>query len=136
MLNALEYLFPFKILIWKGTWFRIAKCRCFFPLHILQCLPIQDLTSSGGGSSVGGDGGNSSGVSKVSRALSQMFWPGGISEVQDVKYAIWGTSSKAILVDSSWHWFESLLWLAVAEVLLPAYRSFVKRFGCLSSYLK
>ena len=98
MLNALEYLFRFKILIWKGTWFRIAKSRCFFPLHILQCL-----TSSGDGSSVGGDGGNSSGVSKVSRALSHMFWPGAISQVQDVQYAIWGTSSKAILVDSSWH---------------------------------
>ena len=26
--------------------------------------------------------------------------------------------------------------LAVAEVLLPAYRSFVKRFGCVFSYLK
>ena len=26
--------------------------------------------------------------------------------------------------------------LAVAEVLLPAYRSFVKRFGCVSSYLE
>ena len=60
MLNALEYLFRFKILIWKGTWFRIAKSRCFFPLHILQCL-----TSSGDGSSVGGDGGNSSGVSRA-----------------------------------------------------------------------
>lgn len=26
--------------------------------------------------------------------------------------------------------------LAVAEVLLPAYRSFVKRFGCVFSFLK
>ena len=60
MLNALENLFRFKILIWKGTWFRIAKSRCFFRLHILQCL-----TSSGDGSSVGGDGGNSSGVSRA-----------------------------------------------------------------------
>ncbi|KAK7825378.1 exocyst complex component exo70a1 [Quercus suber] len=39
--------------------------RCFFPLHILQCLTIQGLTSSGGGSSVGGDGGNSSGVPRA-----------------------------------------------------------------------
>ena len=65
MLNALEYLFPFKILIWKGTWFHIAKFWSFFPLQILQCLTIQGLTSSGGGSSVGSDGGNSSGVSRA-----------------------------------------------------------------------
>ena len=121
MLNALEYLFPFKILTWKGTWFHIAKWRCIFPLQILQCLTIQGLTSSGGGSSVGGDGGNSSGVSRalvkdwliLSKIfigvfqvinVTKMFWPGGISQVQDVQYAIWGTSSKAISVDSSWHW--------------------------------
>lgn len=33
-------------------------------LQILQCLSIQGLTSSGG-STVGGDGGNSSGVSRA-----------------------------------------------------------------------
>ena len=52
-------------MIWKGTWFHIAKCRCFFPLQILQCLTIQGLTSSGGASSVGSNGGNSSGVSRA-----------------------------------------------------------------------
>ena len=51
--------------------------QCIFPLQILQCLTIQGLTSSGGGSSVDGDGGNSSGVSRALvkdwLILSQIF---------------------------------------------------------------
>lgn len=37
-----------------------------YPLQVLQCLSVQGLTSSGGsGSTVGGDGGNSSGASRA-----------------------------------------------------------------------
>lgn len=41
-----------------------------FPLQILQCLSIQGLTSSGGGSGAGGgDGGGTGNSSGASRAI-------------------------------------------------------------------
>ncbi|XP_027936889.1 exocyst complex component EXO70A1-like [Vigna unguiculata] len=89
---------------------------------ILQCLSIQGLTSSGGGSgTAGGDGatGSSSGASRAIvkdrfKAFNVMF------EELHQKQSQWTVPDTELR--------ESLR-LAVAEVLLPAYRSFVKRFG-------
>ncbi|BAT94623.1 hypothetical protein LR48_Vigan09g103000 [Vigna angularis] len=89
---------------------------------ILQCLSIQGLTSSGGGSgTAGGDGatGSSSGASRAIvkdrfKAFNIMF------EELHQKQSQWTVPDTELR--------ESLR-LAVAEVLLPAYRSFVKRFG-------
>ncbi|KAH1036945.1 hypothetical protein AAZX31_20G181100 [Glycine max] len=89
---------------------------------ILQCLSIQGLTSSGGGSgTAGGDSGtgSSSGASRAIvkdrfKAFNIMF------EELHQKQSQWTVPDSELR--------ESLR-LAVAEVLLPAYRSFVKRFG-------
>uniref|UniRef100_A0A7N2LHJ3 Exocyst subunit Exo70 family protein n=1 Tax=Quercus lobata TaxID=97700 RepID=A0A7N2LHJ3_QUELO len=84
-----------------------------------RCLTIQGLTSSGGGSSVGGDAGNSSGVS---RALVKDRFKTFNMQFEELhqKQSQWTVPDTELR--------ESLR-LAVAEVLLPAYRSFVKRFG-------
>ncbi|KAL1546096.1 exocyst complex component EXO70A1-like [Salvia divinorum] len=86
---------------------------------ILQCLSVQGLTSSGGGSSVGVDGGNSSGVSRAIvkdrlKTFNMQF------EELHQRQSQWTVPDTELR--------ESLR-LAVAEVLLPAYRSFIKRFG-------
>ncbi|KAJ4979021.1 hypothetical protein NE237_009801 [Protea cynaroides] len=87
---------------------------------ILQVLSVQGLTSSGGGSgSMGGDGGSSSGVSRPLvkdkfKTFNIMF------EELHQKQSQWTVPETELR--------ESLR-LAVAEVLLPAYRSFIKRFG-------
>ncbi|XP_062091729.1 exocyst complex component EXO70A1-like [Humulus lupulus] len=86
---------------------------------ILQCLTIQGLTSSGGGSSVGGDGGNSSGVSRALVKDRFKIFNMQFEELHQ-KQSQWTVPDTELR--------ESLR-LAVAEVLLPAYRSFVKRFG-------
>ncbi|XP_044461536.1 exocyst complex component EXO70A1-like [Mangifera indica] len=89
---------------------------------ILQCLSVQGLASSGGGSSVAGDAsGNSSGVSRHLvkdrfRTFNTQF------EELHQKQSQWTVPDTELR--------ESLR-LAVAEVLLPAYRSFIKRFGSL-----
>jgi exocyst complex protein 7 len=94
---------------------------------ILQCLSVQGLTSSGG-SSVGLDGGsgNSSGASKTIikerlKTFSMQF------EELYQRQSMWTVPDTELR--------ESLK-LAVAEVLLPAYRSFIKRFGPLFEYDK
>ncbi|KAG6434204.1 hypothetical protein SASPL_105827 [Salvia splendens] len=84
---------------------------------ILQCLSAQGLTSSGGGSSVGVDGGNSSGVSRAIikdrlKTFNMQF------EELHQRQSQWTVPDTELR--------ESLR-LAVAEVLLPAYRSFIKR---------
>ncbi|CAB4268727.1 unnamed protein product [Prunus armeniaca] len=86
---------------------------------ILQCLSIQGLTSSGGGSSVAGDGGSSSGVS---RAIVKDRFKTFNMQFEDLhqKQSQWTVPDTELR--------ESLR-LAVAEVLLPAYRSFIKRYG-------
>lgn len=86
---------------------------------ILQCLSVQGLTSSGGGSAVGPDGGNSSGVSRAIikdrlKTFNMQF------EELHQRQSQWTVPDTELR--------ESLR-LAVAEVLLPAYRSFIKRFG-------
>lgn len=84
---------------------------------ILQCLSIQGLASSGGGSSL--DGGNSSGASRA--LIKERFRTFNIQfEELHQKQSQWTVPDTELR--------ESLR-LAVAEVLLPAYRSFVKRFG-------
>ncbi|KAE9612148.1 hypothetical protein Lal_00022234 [Lupinus albus] len=90
---------------------------------ILQCLSIQGLASSGGGSGTAGDGGpgSSSGASRAVvkdrfKTFNVMF------EELHLRQSQWTVPDSELR--------ESLR-LAVAEVLLPAYRSFVKRFGSL-----
>ncbi|KAJ8900002.1 hypothetical protein K2173_024113 [Erythroxylum novogranatense] len=86
---------------------------------ILQCLSTQGLTSSGGSGSVPGEGGSGSGASRGQvkerfRSFNMQF------EELHQKQSQWTIPDTELR--------ESLR-LAVAEVLLPAYRSFVKRFG-------
>ncbi|RWR82284.1 exocyst complex component EXO70A1-like protein [Cinnamomum micranthum f. kanehirae] len=89
-------------------------------VKILQSLAAQGLTSSGGsGSGAGVDGGNSSGVSRAIvkdrlRMFNMQF------EELHQRQSQWTVPDPELR--------ESLR-LAVAEVLLPAYRSFIKRFG-------
>ncbi|CAN1297942.1 Exocyst complex component EXO70A1 [Linum perenne] len=79
---------------------------------ILQCLSAQGLTSSGGSSTGPGDGG--SGRFSRFKIFNLQF------EDLHQKQSQWTVPDTELR--------ESLR-LAVAEVLLPAYRSFVKRFG-------
>lgn len=87
---------------------------------ILQSLSAQGLTSSAGGSSgMGADSGNSSGVSRAAikerlKTFNMQF------EELHQRQSQWAVPDPELR--------ESLR-LAVAEVLLPAYRSFIKRFG-------
>ncbi|WMV53696.1 hypothetical protein MTR67_047081 [Solanum verrucosum] len=86
---------------------------------ILQCLSIQGLTSSGGSNSMGVDGQNSSGVS---RALVKERLKTFNIQFEDLHQR----QSQWTVPDTE---LRESLRLAVAEVLLPAYRSFIKRFG-------
>ncbi|KAF8403365.1 hypothetical protein HHK36_011467 [Tetracentron sinense] len=89
--------------------------------RILQCLSIQVLSSSGGGSgsAMGGDGGGSSGVS---RAMVKDRFKTFNMQFEELHQR----QSQWTVPDSE---LRESLRLAVAEVLLPAYRSFIKRFG-------
>eukprot|EP01018_Ginkgo_biloba_P012251 Gb_18937 [translate_table: standard] len=88
---------------------------------ILQCLTVQGLASSGSGGGLGTDGGNSSGVSRA--LLKERFKAFNIQfEELHQRQTQWTVPDSELR--------ESLR-LAVAEVLLPAYRSFLKRFGSL-----
>ncbi|PSR98789.1 Exocyst complex component EXO70A1 like [Actinidia chinensis var. chinensis] len=90
---------------------------------ILQCLSIQGgLSSSGGGSSVGVDGGGNS--SGVSRAIVKDRLKTFNIQFEELHQR----QSQWTVPDSE---LRESLRLAVAEVLLPAYRSFIKRFGAL-----
>ncbi|XP_065870668.1 exocyst complex component EXO70A1-like [Euphorbia lathyris] len=86
---------------------------------ILQCLSAQGLTSSGGGSSVPGEGGSGSGASRGLVKDRFKIFNMQFEELHQ-KQSQWTVPDTELR--------ESLR-LAVAEVLLPAYRSFVKRFG-------
>ncbi|KAF8769333.1 hypothetical protein HU200_006851 [Digitaria exilis] len=79
----------------------------------------QGLTSSGGSGQVGSEGSNSSGASRAAvkerfRSFNVLF-----EEIYQ-KQCSWSVPDTELR--------ESLR-LAVAEILLPAYRSFIKRFG-------
>ncbi|CAM8878785.1 unnamed protein product [Rhodiola kirilowii] len=86
---------------------------------ILQCLTIQGLSSSGGGSGPGADG---SGGSGASRALIKERFKAFNTQFEELhqKQTQWTVPDTELR--------ESLR-LAVEEVLLPAYRSYLKRFG-------
>ncbi|XP_047342097.1 exocyst complex component EXO70A1-like [Impatiens glandulifera] len=86
---------------------------------ILQCLSVQGLTSSGGGSGVGVDGPNSSGVSRTIVKDKLKTFNIQFEELHQ-------RQSQWTVPDSE---LRESLRLAVAEVLLPAYRSFIRRFG-------
>ncbi|KAF5948100.1 hypothetical protein HYC85_014057 [Camellia sinensis] len=89
---------------------------------ILQCLSVPGLNSSGGsGNSVGGDGGNSSGASRTIVKDRLKTFNIQFEELHQ-RQSQWTVPDTELR--------ESLK-LAVAEVLLPAYRSFIKRFGLL-----
>ncbi|EOY08456.1 Exocyst subunit exo70 family protein A2 isoform 1 [Theobroma cacao] len=85
---------------------------------ILQCLTIQGAATSGGGGSIlGGDTG--SGVSRG--MVKDRFKTFNVQfEELHIRQSQWTVPDSELR--------ESLR-LAVAEVLLPAYRSFIKRFG-------
>ncbi|KAJ6820211.1 exocyst complex component EXO70A1-like isoform X1 [Iris pallida] len=84
---------------------------------ILQTLSVQGLGSSGGGA--GSEGGNSSGVSRAT--IKERFKSFNVQfEELHQRQSQWTVPDPELR--------ESLR-LAVAEVLLPAYRSFIKRFG-------
>ncbi|XP_022746854.1 exocyst complex component EXO70A1-like [Durio zibethinus] len=86
---------------------------------ILQCLSIQVLSSSGGGSALGSDGGNSSGVSRA--LVKDRF------KIFNMQFEeLHQRQSQWTVPDTE---LRESLRLAVAEVLLPAYRSFLKRYG-------
>ncbi|XP_017700044.2 exocyst complex component EXO70A1-like isoform X1 [Phoenix dactylifera] len=85
---------------------------------ILQTLTVQG-GSSGSSSALGGDGGNSSGISRANikerfKSFNMQF------EELHQRQSQWTVPDPELR--------ESLR-LAVAEVLLPAYRSFIKRFA-------
>ncbi|VAH39144.1 unnamed protein product [Triticum turgidum subsp. durum] len=84
---------------------------------VLQCLSGQGLTSSGGSGQVGSEGGNSSGASRT--AVKERSFNLQFEEIYQ-KQCGWSVPDSELR--------ESLR-LAVAEILLPAYRSFQKRFG-------
>ncbi|PHT54197.1 Exocyst complex component EXO70A1 [Capsicum baccatum] len=87
---------------------------------ILQCLSIQGLTSSGGSNNSGTvDGQNSSGVSRSTVKDRLKIFNMQFEELHQ-RQTQWTVPDTELR--------ESLR-LAVAEVLLPAYRSFIKRFG-------
>lgn len=86
---------------------------------ILQCLSVQGLTSSGSGSAIGDGAGSGSGVSRA--MVKDRFKTFNIQfEELHQRQSQWTVPDTELR--------ESLR-LAVAEVLLPAYRSFLKRFG-------
>ncbi|KAF7812125.1 exocyst complex component EXO70A1-like [Senna tora] len=118
---------PLRALFLENTMSRMKNCTTLRASRklmnrnkILQCLSIQGLTSLGGGSgTAGGDGGTSSGASRAIvkdrfKTFNIMF------EELHQKQSQWTVPDTELR--------ESLR-LAVAEVLLPAYQSFMKRFG-------
>lgn len=83
-------------------------------MQILQCLTIQ-----GGGGGSFGDGGSTAGVSRA--MVKDRFKTFNILFEE-----IHQRQSQWTVPDSE---LRESLRLAVAEVLLPAYRSFIRRFG-------
>ncbi|KAJ6825957.1 exocyst complex component EXO70A1-like isoform X1 [Iris pallida] len=85
---------------------------------ILQSLTVQGLSSSGGGG-MGSEGANSSGVSRATLKERLKSFNLQFEELHQ-RQSQWTVPDPELR--------ESLR-LAVAEILLPAYRSFIKRFG-------
>lgn len=86
-------------------------------MQILQCLSVQG-GGSGSGGGIGGDG-SASGISRA--AVKDRF------KTFNVQFEeLHQRQSQWTVPDSE---LRESLRLAVAEILLPAYRSFQKRFG-------
>jgi hypothetical protein len=86
-------------------------------VQILQCLSVQG-GASGGGSAMGADGS----ASGISRAMVKDRFKTFNAQFEELHQR----QSQWTVPDSE---LRESLRLAVAEVLLPAYRSFQKRFG-------
>lgn len=86
-------------------------------VQVLQCVTIQGAAPAGGGGMLGGDSG-----SGISRAMVKDRFKNFNTQFEDLhmRQCQWNVPDSELR--------ESLR-LAVAEVLLPAYRSFHKRFG-------
>ncbi|KAE8125191.1 hypothetical protein FH972_020024 [Carpinus fangiana] len=85
---------------------------------ILQCLTVQGSSPSGGGGPVGGEG-SGSGVSRASVKDRFKTFNSQFEELHQ-------RQSQWTVPDSE---LRESLRLAVAEVVLPAFRSFLRRFG-------
>ncbi|XP_020582775.1 exocyst complex component EXO70A1-like [Phalaenopsis equestris] len=90
---------------------------------ILQTLTVQGLSSSNGSVAGGSDGGSSSGVSRANIKERFKFFNMQFEELHQ-RQSQWTVPDP--IPDPE---LRESLRLAVAEVLLPAYRSFIKRFG-------
>ncbi|WOK97332.1 exocyst complex component EXO70A1-like [Canna indica] len=88
---------------------------------ILHTLSVQGLTSLGSSSALGAEGGSSSGIS---RSLIKERFKSFNLQFEELHQR----QSQWLVPDSE---LREYLRLSVAEVLLPAYRSFSKRFGLL-----
>lgn len=90
--------------------FSLIASWCDMILQILQCLTVQGTNSSGGGDS---------GISRTAVKDRFKTFNAQFEELHQ-------RQSQWTVPDSE---LRESLRLAVAEVLLPAYRSFLKRFG-------
>ncbi|KAF3564331.1 hypothetical protein DY000_02019868 [Brassica cretica] len=101
----------------RTAWTKVRPiCLTLYTKNITQTSSAQELTSSGGGSV---EGGNSSGVSRG--LLKERF------KMFNMQFdELHQRQSQWTVPDTE---LRESLRLAVAEVLLPAYRSFLKRFG-------
>ncbi|KAH0861664.1 hypothetical protein HID58_089925 [Brassica napus] len=101
----------------RTAWTKVRPiCLTLYTKNITQTSSAQGLTSSGGGSV---EGGNSSGVSRG--LLKERF------NMFNMQFdELHQRQSQWTVPDTE---LRESLRLAVAEVLLPAYRSFLKRFG-------
>ncbi|WOL11871.1 exocyst complex component EXO70A1-like isoform X2 [Canna indica] len=86
---------------------------------ILQTLTVQGLTSSGSSSALGSDANKDIGISRAQ--LKERFKSFNVQfEELHQRQSQWTVPDQEL---------REYLRLAIAEVLLPAYRSFIKRFG-------
>lgn len=118
-----RFCFLADYILYSDIWLKYhAKWLFFLVLQILQCLTVQGNASSGGGGLLGGDSG-----SGVSRAMIKDRFKTFNVQFEDLHIR----QSQWTVPDSE---LRESLRLAVAEVLLPAYRSFIKRFGYVLVY--
>lgn len=92
-------------------------------MQILQCLSVQGVQSGGSGS-YGDGGGSTTGISR--QMVKDRF-----KNFNMLFEEIHQRQSQWTVPDSE---LRESLRLAVAEVLLPAYRSFLKRLGYVNLY--
>jgi hypothetical protein len=105
-----------------GKFKDLTKLLMFLDSQILQCLTVQGSNSSGG--PIGGDGSGS----QLSRAGVKDRFKTFNTQFEELHQR----QSQWTVPDSE---LRESLRLAVAEILLPAYRSFLKRHGHVFSIL-